>query len=141
MEPQMNADERRLNSVTERIIGCCYRVGNVLGSGFLEKVYENALAHELRKSGIAVEQQKPITVRYDGIVVGEYVADLLVANLVLVELKVVKRFDEIHLAQCLNYLRATGFAVCLLINFGAPKVEVRRVIDSSNLRSSAFICG
>ena len=141
MEPQINADERRLNSITERIIGCCYTVANTLGPGFLEKVYENALAHELRKAGIGVEQQKSTVVRYDGIVVGEYVADLLVAGCVLVELKTVKRFDDIHMAQCMNYLRATGLPICLLINFATPKVEIRRVIDSNNLRSSAFICG
>ncbi len=141
MEPQMNADERRLNLITERVIGCCYTVANTLGHGFLEKVYENALAHELRKSGISVEQQKSMVVRYDGVVVGEYIADLLVAGCVLVELKAVKHVDEVHLAQCLNYLRATGLAVCLLINYGAPKVEIRRVINSSNLRSSVSICG
>jgi GxxExxY protein len=141
LEPQMNADERRLNTITERIIGRCYTVANVLGPGFLEKVYENALAHELRKTGLYVEQQKAIEVKYDGIVVGTYTADLLVARSVLVELKAVKQFDEIHIAQCLNYLRATGLGICLLVNFGAPKVEIRRLIDSSNLRSSAFIGG
>ena len=127
--------------MTERIIGCAFTVANTLGHGFLEKVYENALAHEVRKSGLTVEQQKPLLVRYDGIVVGDYSADLFVAECVLVELKVAKRFDDIHMAQCMNYLRATGLGICLLINFGIPKIEVRRIINSSNLHSSAFIRG
>jgi len=129
MEPQMDTDEHRLNEVTERIIKCVYIVANTLGSGFLEKVYENALAHELKKSGFLVEQQKRIQVRYDGVVVGDYMADLLVQNAVLVELKAVKVLDNIHIAQCLNYLKATGFKVCLLLNFGTPKVQIRRLMN------------
>jgi GxxExxY protein len=129
MEPQMDTDEHRLNEITERIIKCVYIVANTLGSGFLEKVYENALAHELKKSGFLVEQQKRIQVRYDGIVVGDYMADLLVQNAVLVELKAVKVLDNIHIAQCLNYLKATGFKVCLLLNFGTPKVQIRRLMN------------
>lgn len=128
IEPQMNADQHRLNQITEQIIGCAYTVGNQLGCGFLEKVYENALAHELRKAGVSVAQQQSIDVRYDGVVVGDYIADLLVAECVVVELKAVKALDDIHLAQCLNYLKATNLHVCLLINFGNPKVEVRRVV-------------
>ena len=129
MKPQMNTDEHRINSMTEKVIGCSYKVANALGCGFLEKVYENALAHELRRAGVSVEQQKPIQVQYDGIVVGEYVADLLAGGCVLVELKTVKQFDEIHMAQCLNYLRATGLKICLLINFGVPKLQIKRVIN------------
>jgi GxxExxY protein len=125
----MNTDEHRLNEITEKIIKCVYVVANTLGNGFLEKVYENALAHELRKSGFLVEQQKGIKVRYDGIVVGDYLADLLVQNEVLVELKAVKTLDNIHMAQCLNYLRATGLKVCLLLNFGTPKVQIRRLVN------------
>jgi GxxExxY protein len=85
MEPQMDADESRLNEITERVIGCAYVVANTLGHGFLEKVYENALAHELRKAGLAVEQQRSIKIRYDGVVVGDYMADLLVEGAVLVD--------------------------------------------------------
>jgi GxxExxY protein len=129
MEPQMDTDEHRLDEITERIIKCVYIVANTLGNGFLEKVYENALAHELKKSGFLVEQQKRSQVRYDGIVVGDYMADLLVQNTVLVELKAVKIIDNIHIAQCLNYLKATGFKVCLLLNFGTPKVQIRRLIN------------
>jgi GxxExxY protein len=126
----MNADERRLSldELTEKIIGCAYEVSNVLGTGFVEKVYENALVHELRKNGCRAEQQYPIAVHYDDVVVGEYVADLLVEGKVLLELKAVKALDEVHVAQCLNYLNATGLTVCLLINFGKPKVEIRRIV-------------
>jgi len=105
--------------VTEKIIGSAYAVANTLGCGFLEKVYENALAHDLRKAGFAVTQQAGVDVFYDGIKVGEYVADLLVDNEILVELKAVKALDNIHFAQCMNYLKATGLHVCLLINFGS----------------------
>jgi GxxExxY protein len=104
----MNGDKRRLNGMTETIIGCAFRVANGLGVGFLEKVYENGLFHELRKAGLQVEQQKAIQVEYDGVIVGNYVADLLVEDEVLIELKVAKSINEIHLAQCLNYLPATG---------------------------------
>ena len=127
-EPPMNADARRLDDITRKIIGSAYSVGNALGSGFLEKVYENALAHELRQAGLAAEQQTNITVRYRGVIVGAYAADLLVEGCVLVELKAIRQLDEIHTAQCLNYLTATGVRVCLLINFGARKVQVRRVV-------------
>lgn len=126
----MNADKRRLelNQITEKIIRCAFTVGKVLGCGFLEKVYENALVHELRKAGLHVKQQHGIEVQYDDIIVGQYFADLLVEGYVLVELKAVKSLDEKHFAQCLNYLKATDISVCLLINFGNPKVEVKRVV-------------
>jgi GxxExxY protein len=117
-----------INPITEAIIGCAYTVSNTLGCGFLEVVYENALAHELRKSGFDVVQQHGISVVYDGVTVGIYEADLVVNGLVIVELKTIKLLNEIHIAQCMNYLRATGARVCLLINFGNPKVEVKRVI-------------
>jgi len=128
----MNADERRweFNRVTEKIIGCAFTVGNKLGSGFLEKVYENALAHELRKAGLQVESQFRINVYYDGIVVGEYWADLLVEGCVLVELKAIRTIGEKEIAQCLNYIKATKLTLCLLINFGNPKVEVRRIVQN-----------
>ena len=131
VEPQINADERRLriNEIAEAVIGAAYDVSNQLGAGFLEKVYENALAHQLKKIGLDARQQWPVSVLYDGIVVGEYLADILVEDLVLVELKVVKAFDDIHLAQCLNYLKATGRSLCLLLNFGSPRVEVKRIVN------------
>ena len=121
----MHTDEEMLNQITERIIGCAFTVANVLGCGFAEKVYENAMVHELRKSGLSVEQQKAITVAYDGVIVGEYLADLVVEGAVLVELKSVRSLDDVHAAQCLNYLAATGIPICLLLNFG-KRVEVKR---------------
>ena len=114
--------------LTEKVLACAYRVANELGTGFLEKVYENALAHELRKAGCAVSQQQPIEVHYDGVVVGTYAADLLVDGHLLIELKACKALDDAHIAQCLNYLKATGHPTCLLLNFGKPKIEVRRLM-------------
>ncbi len=114
---------------TERIIACAYEVSNALGCGFLEKVYENALAHELKKHGFAVKQQMAIHVRYDGVVVGDYVADLLVSDRVIIEVKAVSDLNQIHAAQTINYLKATGIQIGLLINFGKPKVEVRRYVN------------
>ena len=124
----MNADDTVVNRLSERIIGCAFTVANTLGSGFLEKVYENALAHELRKAGLVVAQQRGIIVRYDGVIVGEYAVDLLVEDAVLVELKAIKALDDIHRAQCLNYLRATGLHLCLLLNFGKPRLEIKRIV-------------
>ena len=119
-----------MDDLTERVIRCGFAVSGTLGCGFLEKVYENALAHELRKAGIRAEQQHGITVYYDGTAVGEYAADLLVEGVLLLELKAVKELDSIHLAQCMNYLKATGLRLCLLMNFGKPKLEVRRVVNN-----------
>ena len=115
-----------LDRITLRVIGCAFEVSNELGPGFLEKLYENALAHELRLAGLAAEQQHGMTVRYKGVIIGEYTADLLVERSVLVELKVVGALDDVHRAQCLNYLKATGLRVCLLLNFARPRVEVQR---------------
>ena len=126
----MNADELVLNNLSERIIGCSMTVSNALGVGFLEKVYENALAHELRKSGVRIAQQKDVSVRYDGVVVGIYIADLVVEETAIVELKAVRALDHVHRAQCLNYLRATGLPLGLLINFGRPRLEIRRLVSS-----------
>ncbi len=120
--------EEKLNQLTEKIIGCAFRVSNTLGCGFLEKVYENALAIEIRKATLTVAQQHPIKVYYESAVVGEYYADLLVEECVVVELKCSKEFDNSHYAQCLNYLKATGLKICLLINFGKPKVEIKRIV-------------
>lgn len=126
-----------VNEITQAIIGCAYDVSNTLGVGFVERVYENALAHRIRqKPGYEVAQQFPIKVHYDGIVVGEFVADLLVARRVLVELKAVSMLNEEHAAQALNYLRATGLEVCLLINFGKSKIEIKRLLPHVNWKPS-----
>jgi GxxExxY protein len=126
----MNADERRsrLDRITERIIGCVHEVSNVLGSGFLERVYENALAFELQQIGLRVAQQQQIDVRYKNVLVGNFVADILVENCVIVEIKAVRAFDDVHTAQCVNYLKATGHQVSLLVNFGTSKAVVKRIV-------------
>jgi len=122
--------QEELNRITEKIIGCAYRVANTLGAGFLEKVYENALAYELRKAELEVEQQKPIDVFYDNVVVGQYVTDLLVEREVILEVKTVRAFDDVHMAQCLNYLKATGLKICLLINFATSRIEIKRIVHN-----------
>lgn len=116
-----------VNEITEKVIGCLFKVSNTLGGGFLEKVYVNASQIEIARTGLLVELQYPIEVRYDGIVVGQFFADMLVERLVLVEFKAVKLLEEVHTAQCLNYLRATGLPVCLLVNFYRPKLEIKRL--------------
>lgn len=116
------------NLLTGRIIGSAQMVLLGLGTGFLEKVYERALVHELGKAGLAVSQQHPLVVRYDGVVVGDFTVDLLVESTVLVELKAMKAIDEIHCAQCLNYLKASGLRLCLLLNFGKPRLEIKRFV-------------
>jgi len=115
------------DSLTERIIGCAFKVANTLGHGFLEKVYENALVHELRKAGLVVIQQHGLEVYYDGVLVGEFQVDLLVEGRVLVELKAVAGLQEVHVAQGLNYLKASGKPVCLLFNFGRS-LQFRRLV-------------
>ena len=116
------------DSITERIIGSAFTVSNTLGIVFLEKVYENALAYELRKTGLNVQQQFPVKVRYEGVIVGDYVADILVEDAAVVELKAVKAIDPIHEAQLLNYLKATGFKVGLILNFGTAHLGIKRMV-------------
>ena len=128
MPVDSNEPRSEINQITERVINCVYRVSNTLGSGFLEKVYENALAIELRESGLRVEQQHPIKVFYNNNLVGEFVADLLVEDRVIVEIKAAKTLDDFHSAQCMNYLKATGLKVCLLVNFGRPRVDIKRIV-------------
>jgi GxxExxY protein len=122
----MNTDGRL--QITERVIGCAFTVSNSLGSGFLEKVYEAALAHELRKAGLGVQQQHPVWVLYDGVIVGEYRADLVVEDAVIVEVKAAKAIDRMHEAQILNYLKATRLRVGLLLNFGTPRLGIKRLV-------------
>ncbi len=115
------------SDLTSKIINAFYDVYNQLGHGFLEKVYENALAHELRKRGHHVQQQVPIEVFYDGVRVGKYVADLLVDEAVILELKAAEAIAEAHEAQLINYLKATEIDVGLVLNFG-PKPQVKRKV-------------
>lgn len=126
----MITDEQMLRLVSEKVIGAAYRVGNKLGHGFMEKCYENALAHELRKAGIKVEQQVKLQVWYEDVVVGEYVADLVVEGSLIIEIKAVENLAPIHSAQCINYLAATNMPLCLLINF-SKRVEVKRLAGKS----------
>ncbi len=114
--------------LTEAIIGCAYRVYNTMGPGFLESVYGKCLLVEFRKTGLRAEAQKAIEVRYDGEVVGEFVADLLVEGEVIVELKAVRQLAPVHEAQLVNYLVATGKPVGLLLNFGEQRVDVKRKV-------------
>lgn len=117
-----------LNSITEKIIGCAFKVSNTLGAGFLEKVYQNALMIELAENGLLAEKEKAITISYKNKTVGEYYADILVNGQVIIETKAVKALNEIHQAQLLNYLKATNLHLGLLINFGTPKVQIKRMV-------------
>ncbi len=114
--------------LTEKIIGCACRVYNKLGFGFLESVYHKCMLIELRKGGLEAASLQPIVVRYDDEVVGEFVADIVVARTVIVELKSVRRLVLSHEVQLVNYLVATGKPVGLLLNFGETKVEVKRKV-------------
>jgi GxxExxY protein len=117
-----------VDGITRAIIGCAYTVSNSLGCGFLEKVYENALVSELINQGLKVDQQQIVKVQYNGIIVGDYVADLVVENSVLIEVKTVEHLGKPQIAQCLNYLKATGIRVGLLMNFETPRVEIKRLV-------------
>ena len=117
-----------LSDLTEKIIGCAFKVYNTLGSGFLESVYHKSLHIELEKSGLASEVQKPIKVYYDDQPVGDFFADIIVNELVVVELKAIQKINKTHEVQLVNYLRATGFPVGLLINFGEEKIEIKRKV-------------
>lgn len=124
----MLADELSDEQLTYRVNGCVFEVYRQLGHGFLEKVYENALVHELKQNGLAVEVQKPVAVHYKGQLVGEYQIDLLVENRVLLELKAQDKLHPAHEAQLLNYLRASGIHIGLLVNFAYPKAEIKRFV-------------
>jgi len=114
--------------LTEKIIGLAFKVYNKMGFGFLESVYEKSLLIEFRKAGIKAESQKPITVYYDGEVVGEFEADIFVEDTIIIELKSVRQIAKAHEVQLVNYLVATGKDVGLLLNFGETKVEVKRKV-------------
>ena len=114
--------------LTEAVIGAAFEVANVLGAGFLERIYERALIRELALRGVEAKAQVPFRVCYKGQYVGEYLADLVFEEKLIVELKCVERFANEHLAQCINYLKVSGLQVALLINFQRPKVEWKRVL-------------
>ena len=118
----------KLNDITYAINGAVFEVNDILGPGFLEKVYENALLIELNKRGLKAKNQVPIKVSYKGEVVGDYTADLLVEDQVIVELKTVENLDRAHEAQLLNYLKATGLHVGLLVNFKHKRADIKRMV-------------
>jgi GxxExxY protein len=123
----------KYSELTEKIIKAAYTVHNALGFGFLEKVYQNALAIELKKMGLDIGTESPISVYYEDKIVGQYVADIIVAKKVILELKAVKNLSEAHEVQLVNYLKATGIEVGLLINFG-HSVDVKRKVFN-NIKS------
>ena len=127
----MNQSERQeIEETIRTVIGAAYEVSNQLGAGFLERVYEQALLIELRASELEVESQIPLAVYYKGNEIAKYVADILVNGKVLVELKCVDRLTSDHMAQCINYLKATNLNICLLINFQRRKVEWKRIVNN-----------
>ena len=118
--------------LTETIIGCAYRVYNKMGFGFLESVYQKCLIIELKKAGLDTESEKPISVYYDNEIVGEFIADIIVNDTIILELKSVRRIIKVHEVQLVNYLVATGKPVGLILNFGERKVEIKRKVKDLN---------
>jgi len=121
--------------LTKQIIACAYKVHSTLGAGFLEKVYENSLAIELNKNGFDVKQQYPIKVYYEDEKVGDYFADILVNNTIILELKAVENLAPIHETQLVNYLKGTGLDIGLLINFGSSVIVKRKFKDYKNTKT------
>ena len=120
------------NELSQRVIGCAFEVSNTLGTGFFEKIYEKALCVEFEKKGISFKCQESVIVNYKGSIVGEYVTDIMVEDCLLLELKAVKALCSEHEAQLLNYLKATGLSFGLLLNFGKPKLGIKRMIWNHN---------
>jgi len=121
-------NEHQFDSLTERVLGAVFEVSNTLGAGFLEKVYERALLRELNLRGIAATAQAPFNITYKGYSIGEYCADFLIEDILVVELKCTDRLANEHIAQCLNYLKVSGRTICLLVNFQKPQVEWKRIV-------------
>jgi GxxExxY protein len=126
----MNANSSLVEQAAYIVIGCGFDVLNRLGAGFAEKVYANALAYEIQERGLTVRQQHGISVFYKHIIAGQYTADLLVEDKLLIELKATKDFEEAHAIQCMNYLKGTGLTLCLLLNFGSPRLRIRRIVNN-----------
>ena len=113
-----------MNKITGKIIDCEYKISNKSGIGFLEKINENALCYELKKSKLDIKQQYNLKIKYENIIIYEYCTDILVEDKIILELKVVDKTDNVHAAQCINYLKS-----CLLINFGITRVKVKRIVN------------
>ena len=124
----MNTDKHGFEKLTDQVLASVFEVSNALGAGFLEKVYERAMLTEIRLRGLEAKTQAPFAVTYKGYKVGDYLADIVVENTVIVELKCVDHLANEHVAQCINYLKASGLAVCLLVNFQRPKVEWKHIL-------------
>ena len=127
---RMNTKEEKIlhKDLSYKIIGLAMEVHTKLGYGFLEKVYENAMMVLLRREGIHAKQQAPITVYFDGKVVGDYYADILVEDKIILELKAIEKITDVHRAQTLNYLKATGLHLAILLNFGKEKLKYERLV-------------
>ncbi|MCW8907763.1 MAG: GxxExxY protein [Sedimenticola sp.] len=127
----MDANTREwIDGKIRLVVGAAFEVSNQLGCGFLEKVYERALCHELSRRGIVVKQQVGFPVSYKGKQVGNFVADLMVEERILVELKCVDALGAIHTAQCINYLKASELKICLLINFQHPRIQWKKLVNN-----------
>jgi GxxExxY protein len=120
------------DGLSQRVIGCAFEVSNTLGAGFFEKVYEQALCVEFERAGLVYERQKPVSVKYKEITVGEFIADIVVEGQLLLELKALSALCREHEAQLMNYLKATKLSVGLLLNFGRPKLGIKRMIWNHN---------
>ena len=127
---RMNTKEEKIlhKDLSYKIIGLAMEVHTKLGYGFLEKVYENAMMVLLRREGIHAKQQAPITVYFVGEVVGDYYADILVEDKIILELKAIEKITDVHRAQTLNYLKATGLRLAILLNFGKEKLKYERLV-------------
>jgi GxxExxY protein len=127
----MNEEEREsLNELATKVIGAVYEVSNILGVGFLEAVYERALVKELRLRGISARRQVPVRVKYKDEIVGKYRADILVEGRLIIEVKCAEGFANEHMAQCINYLKATDLNLCLIVNFKKPKAVWKRIVHN-----------
>ena len=117
-----------INELTYQINGAIFEVNRVLGAGFLEKIYEKALLIELRERGLNAECQFPIKVKYKNKTVGDYYTDIVVEDKIILEIKAIEKLLKVHEAQILNYLKATGYKIGLLVNFTYPKAEIKRFV-------------
>ena len=127
--------------MSEKALGAVFEVSNTLGAGFLEKVYQRALLRELSLRGIRATAEASFAITYKGHSVGEYFADLLIEDELVVELKCAERLANEHMAQCLNYLRASGLTLCLLVNFQKPKVEWKRIVVAFQIAEAPAVAG
>ena len=126
----MPTDQHRFNQISEKIIGCSFEVANTPRRGFIENIYANALSKELESKALNARREFPVKVHYKEHLVGEFFCDLLVEELIIVEVKANSGSNNLQLAQCLNYLKATGYKLCLLINFGAASVQIKRIVNN-----------